>query len=91
MRTTYILPSDFEVELDDAQIPTLKVLKKAIKLREEITKPTSKTVGFFVSASREIFAVIVVDDSCCSCCTTVRCCCTTLLHVTLNIMFKLRL
>jgi hypothetical protein len=36
MRTTYILPSDFEVELDDAQMPTLKVLKKAIKLRDEI-------------------------------------------------------
>ena len=35
-KTTYILPSDFEVELDDAQLPTLKVLKKAIKLRDEI-------------------------------------------------------
>jgi hypothetical protein len=35
-KTTYILPSDFEVELDDAQMPTLKILKKAIKLRDEI-------------------------------------------------------
>jgi len=35
-KVTYILPSDFEVELDDAQMPTLKVLKKAIKLRDEI-------------------------------------------------------
>lgn len=35
-KTTYILPSDFEVELADAQMPTLKILKKAIKLRDEI-------------------------------------------------------
>lgn len=35
-KTTYILPSDSEVELDDTQMPTLKLLKKAIKLRDEI-------------------------------------------------------
>ncbi len=37
MQTTYILPSDAEVELEDpAKIRALKVLKKAIKLRDEI-------------------------------------------------------
>ena len=35
-KVTYMLPSDFEVELDPAKMPTLKVLKKAIKLRDEI-------------------------------------------------------
>jgi len=36
-KTTYILPSDSEVELEDPdKIRALKVLKKAIKLRDEI-------------------------------------------------------
>ena len=37
MKTTYILPSDAEVELEDpAKIRVLKVLKKAMRLRDEI-------------------------------------------------------
>lgn len=39
MRTTYILPSDAEVELEDpAKIRVLKVLKKAMRLRDEIER-----------------------------------------------------
>ncbi len=37
MKATYILPSDAEVELEDpAKIRALKVLKKAMRLRDEI-------------------------------------------------------